>query len=187
MPQPSTKELIANPRTVLLPARMDKPFPPPDTRPPLSSMRGESAKPGCVVPSTITGSVTKGSGESGLIVCAPEPILKAITSGPGLAFASRIAWRSEPGPLSAVLVTTKVAVWASRGHASMMAPSRRRIFFMIEVRVTSYHNLLTQASRSRPNEIAAFVGKAGGSWLCFFAPKSGLALYIGDHAGGEHS
>src|SRR5438445_3066736 len=171
MPQPSTNELITSPRTVLLPARMDKPFPPPDTRLPLSSMTGESVKPGCVVPSMISASVTKGSGESGLMACAPEPMLKAITSGPGRAFASRIAWRSEPGPLSAVLVTTKVAVWASRGHASMMTPNRRRILFMIEVRVNIYHNLSIQASQSRLNEIVAFVGRRANHGCAFLLPN----------------
>jgi hypothetical protein len=32
-------------------------------------------------------------------------MLNAIVSAPGFAFASRIAWRSEPAPESAVLVT----------------------------------------------------------------------------------
>src|SRR6187397_2162626 len=35
-------------------------------------------------------------------------MLKAIVSGPAFAFASVIAWRSEPAPVSAVLMTVKV-------------------------------------------------------------------------------
>src|SRR5262245_25731384 len=52
-------------------------------------------------------------------------MLKAIESSPGLAFASRIAWRSEPGPESAVVVTsTYIAVEAaevSRHRSAMNA------------------------------------------------------------------
>jgi hypothetical protein len=36
-------------------------------------------------------------------------MLKAIVSAPGVALASRIAWRREPGPASFVLVTVNVA------------------------------------------------------------------------------
>ncbi len=43
---------------------------------------------------------------AGVIVWTPEPtMLKAIVSAPGLALASRIAWRSVPAPESAVEVT----------------------------------------------------------------------------------
>jgi hypothetical protein len=39
----------------------------------------------------------------------PQPeMLKAIVSAPGLLLASKIAWRKEPAPLSAVFVTVKV-------------------------------------------------------------------------------
>src|SRR5271166_2750960 len=38
---------------------------------------------------------------------APTAMLNWIESAPGLLFASRIAWRSEPGPLSLVFVTRK--------------------------------------------------------------------------------
>ena len=51
-----------------------------------------------------------GSSEVGMIVCTPAPgMLKSIVSAPALALASRIAWRSEPGPESLVFVTVKVA------------------------------------------------------------------------------
>src|SRR5208283_5163647 len=61
-----------------------------------------------------TGTVIEGSGETGLIVCTPGPgMLKSIVSAPevglAVALASMIAWRSEPGPLSALLVTVNVA------------------------------------------------------------------------------
>src|SRR5215813_2164934 len=64
-----------------------------------------------------TGSVIVGSGVSGPIVCGPAPaMLKLTTSGTfALRFADRIACRSEPAPLSLVLVTTKVAPGARPG------------------------------------------------------------------------
>ena len=53
-----------------------------------------------------TASVRFGSGVTGVIVCTPLPtMLNWIVSAPGLAFASRIAWRSDPAPESAVVVT----------------------------------------------------------------------------------
>src|SRR5688500_1295825 len=56
-----------------------------------------------------TASVTAGSGVERLIVCGPAPgMLKRISSAPGAAFASTMAWRSEPGPLSFVLVTRSI-------------------------------------------------------------------------------
>lgn len=71
---------------------------------PLSRMSGEPAKPGCVVASIVTGSVTDGSADVGAMVCAPPPpMLKSMTSAPALA--SRIAWRSDPAPESLVFVT----------------------------------------------------------------------------------
>src|SRR5262245_14177709 len=50
-----------------------------------------------------------GRAESGWIVCRPPPgMLNAMVSKPALALASRIACRSEPAPLSAVVETVKV-------------------------------------------------------------------------------
>src|SRR6188508_1595265 len=66
--------------------------------------------PGCVYPSTVTGSVVLGSHVVSTIVWTPAPgMLKSIVSAPGLAFASVIAWRSDPAPESALVVTVKVA------------------------------------------------------------------------------
>src|SRR5687768_17409117 len=61
-------------------------------------------------PSILTVSVIAGSSDAGEIVCGPSPgISKAIVSGvPVLAFAFRIACRSDPAPLSFVLVTRNV-------------------------------------------------------------------------------
>jgi hypothetical protein len=80
----------------------------------------------------VTGLVIVGSGSVGMIVCGPEAMLKAIVLGVVLALASRIAWRSEPLPLSPVLVTRKVAI-SRRGSAASTQgwnlaepPERRR-------------------------------------------------------------
>ena len=78
-----------------------------------------------------TGSVTVGSGVSGLIVNGPVPVmLKLMTSGTfAVAFADRIACRSEPAPLSLVLVTTKVAPHAgsvpAAANRTAIVPTRR--------------------------------------------------------------
>ena len=59
-----------------------------------------------VVPSMITASVITGNAEASVIVCTPPPrMLKLIVSMPAMAFALMSAWRSEPAPLSLVLVT----------------------------------------------------------------------------------
>src|SRR5438445_11085807 len=61
----------------------------------------------------ITGWSISGSDEASAIVCTPEPgmlnwIRFVVFGGGGLALESRIACRSEPAPLSLVLVTVKV-------------------------------------------------------------------------------
>ena len=68
--------------------------------PPLSSTSGCPAKPGCVVPSIVTGSLIVGSGEAGAIVCTSEPgIANEIVFAPGAAFACSIAARSVQWPV----------------------------------------------------------------------------------------
>ena len=54
----------------------------------------------------MTGWLINGSAVSGVIVCTPAPgMLNTIVSRSPLSpFESRIAWRSEPGPLSFVLI-----------------------------------------------------------------------------------
>ena len=65
-------------------------------------------RPGCVVPSIVTPAVTAGRSVEGAIVCTPVPGMSNVTTLPSPAvLASRIACRSEPAPLSFVLVTGK--------------------------------------------------------------------------------
>jgi hypothetical protein len=72
-------------------------------------MSGVPANPGCVVPSIVSGSVMAGNGEPTKRNWMPVPgILKFIVSGPEIAFASVIACRSDPGPMSSVFVTVNV-------------------------------------------------------------------------------
>ena len=76
---------------------------------PPNAIIGVPAKPGWVVPSMSTEVVIEGRGEPSAIVWTPVPgMAKSIVLVPPVcALESRIAWRSEPGPLSAVVVTTK--------------------------------------------------------------------------------
>src|SRR5687767_7818771 len=74
-----------------------------------------------------TGPVIGGSGRFGVMMWGPAPgMLKAIRSEPGAAFASWIAWLSDPGPLELVLVTTSApppgAVTAAQGENSDVLP-----------------------------------------------------------------
>ena len=84
----------------------------------------------------ITGSVICGRPVSGVIVCTPAPgMLKAMVSTPpvGLvaALASTITWRSDPGPLSSVLITVNVAsssrasIGSTRGREEVRARRHR--------------------------------------------------------------
>ena len=63
-----------------------------------------------------------GRPSSGWILSDSPEMLKLIVSEPGLAFASRIACRREPGPLSLTLVTTNVE--AGRAVCVAQMPSR---------------------------------------------------------------
>ena len=87
---------------------MVRPLPPPAT-PPLISIKGSPAYPGCDVPSIRTGPVIAGNGVTGSIACTPVPgIAKSITAAVSIApFAARRAALSEPSPLSFVFVTSK--------------------------------------------------------------------------------
>src|SRR5262245_18538639 len=74
----------------------------------------------------VTGWVMAGRADAGWMVCTPPPPMsKAIALAPVAALATRIAWRSDPGPASAVLVTRKV----DRLRRSSSASSRRRAGF----------------------------------------------------------
>ena len=106
MPAPR-KRLMTSPLT-LLPAGLLKARPATTgTFAPLSSMIGVPAKPGCVVPSMTTGWLIDGSPVSGAIVRTPVPgmLNEMRSTSPVSAFESRMACRSDPGPLSFVFVT----------------------------------------------------------------------------------
>src|SRR4051794_14170007 len=58
----------------------------------------------------MTGCVMSGSAVVSVIVWTPVPgILKTIVSVPALAFASKMAWRKLPAPLSFVFATVMVS------------------------------------------------------------------------------
>ena len=90
----------------------------------------------------VTGSVIV-SGVSVTMVWTPvEGIANAIVSAPGLPFASRMAWRSDPAPESAVVVTVKVAAPAPVAASPRQADAA-----------------------TRPRAIRALVSMAASSWL----------------------
>src|SRR5258708_4416640 len=66
---------------------------------------GVPENPVSVEPSIVTLAVIAGNGDRGSIVCGPVPGRSNVIVDPGLPLALRIACRSDPGPLSAVLVT----------------------------------------------------------------------------------
>jgi hypothetical protein len=100
------------------------------TSEPSSSISGVSVQPVCVVPSIVRASVTSGSAVAGWMVWTPAPgMAKAIASVPALPLASVMAWRSEPAPESAVVVTVKVAAGerrAARRRAATAGTGGRR-------------------------------------------------------------
>src|SRR5450759_2709653 len=102
------KLLMASPRTVLNGALLvnRNPTEPDAVNAPFNSTTGVLTKPGCVVASIVTELVTVGSALNKLIGKGGAPlILNVIVFGPGLALALKIAWRNEPAPLSAVVIT----------------------------------------------------------------------------------
>ena len=123
----SLKRLMTRPRSKQLLVVMRKPSVEAGVPVPFNSISGAPAKPGCVVPSMVSGSVIAGSRLMGNSVSPePPPMLKSITSTPAAAFASVIAWRNEPAPVSFVTVTVKVAACASPG--SKVRRKRRMTF-----------------------------------------------------------
>ena len=94
------------PPPLLVPARVS-PLAPEPALVPTSSINGVPVYPGWLVPSMVTDAVIAGSAESGVMTCTPVPMLKSIVE-PGAALALVIACRKEPGPLSAVVLTTNV-------------------------------------------------------------------------------
>ena len=100
---------------------------PPPASPPVISMIGVPPYPGCDSPSISTAPVIAGRGESGAIVCTPVAGMakSMVLVAPVTALESRMAWRSEPGPLSAVVVTvnrplvTTIWTWAGIGDETV--------------------------------------------------------------------
>ena len=73
-------------------------------------MSGVPPYPRWVAPSMVRPASANGNADSGAIVCTPAPgTSKRIVSVVVAALASTMAWRSVPGPLSPVLLTTNVA------------------------------------------------------------------------------
>ena len=87
---------------------------------PISSTTGwpSASASGSRLASSQTVSVMTGSAERGVRVCAPltsgAAMSKRMVSAPGRRLACAIASRSEPGPLSAVVLTTKVVPMSPR-------------------------------------------------------------------------
>src|SRR5438876_667505 len=73
---------------------------------------------------TVPSAVTSGSALAGMIVCTPEAMLNRMVD-PGSALAFLIALRSEPPPLSLVLVTVKVLGRHRSSRSSTARRSRR--------------------------------------------------------------
>src|SRR5437016_3481797 len=79
-----------------------------------------------------------GKADRGAMVCTPLPgILNSITTSlvEVSALASRMACRSEPGPLSAVLVTVKVEAWPAQAAISKSAQERKRAPKLCRLRI----------------------------------------------------
>src|SRR4029077_2319963 len=81
-----------------------------------------------------TGWSISGSVEASVIVCTPEPgmlnwIRFVMFGGGGFALESKMAWRSEPAPLSLVLVTVKVIAGAAPGRNAGTVGARLPVIF----------------------------------------------------------
>ncbi len=77
----------------------------------------------------MTPSVICGSGEAGAIVWTPDPtMLNSMVSAPTLPLASVIACRSEPGPVSAVVVTVYVVAEAADSASRPVARNTPIVF-----------------------------------------------------------
>ena len=95
-----TRPRIAEPPPVALTSK-----PVPTTVPPWTRTRVPEPNPGWVVPSMWTPSVICGSDAASVMIVDPLMLKAMVSSAGALALALRIAWRSVPGPLSALLVT----------------------------------------------------------------------------------
>src|SRR3954464_7670201 len=112
-PASGVKRLMTSPRTVLLDVVMVSPLAPAGADAPVSSTIGAPDQPGWVVASMTSGSVIVGRADVGAMVWGPAPMAKVIVSVPRWAFVSRIAWRNDPAPESAVVVTVYAVTWGT--------------------------------------------------------------------------
>jgi hypothetical protein len=105
--------------------RIAEPFPPAATVSPewlwkFTCTTGFPLNPGAVAPSIVSGPVIAGK------AVLPTKIWPAwvnwIVSSPDAALASRIAWRSEPGPDAASVLTVNVASTRRRSSGSIAIP-----------------------------------------------------------------
>src|SRR5215475_7640091 len=106
-----------------------------------------------------------GRSEAGTIVQTPPPsqpaplTLNAIVSMPAAALASRIAWRSDPGPESFVLVTVNVAP-----SAALEARSSSATPYDQDVHVSRAEFRILIESPSSQNEPRVTIRECLGSW-----------------------
>jgi hypothetical protein len=82
----------------------------------------------------MTGRMIAGKAEVGAIVCTPpSPMLKAMLFWSGVVFESRIACRSDPAPLSSVLVTMNVESSSRSSSGSMRGRNLRVGHFLMSL------------------------------------------------------
>jgi len=101
-------------------------------------------------------------------------MLKSISSGVGVAFASNMAWRRDPGPESAVVVTTKVAAW-SGNVATPNANAKRNRFIGVQMILLEHQRRQSQLGleASSAGKRSEMLGLAGKNQL-----KNGITITI---------
>jgi hypothetical protein len=127
----------------------------------------------------VTGWVMVGRTVSGLMVCTPVPgmvnwIRLVVPAGGGFAFELRIAWRSEPAPLSLVLVTGKVINGVAVGVGVGVAPGASPLSTGGEVERVVLNALLNMEA-SKIEEVA---NKATSRVIRSAKARPGLFLFI---------
>lgn len=109
-PAPADAFCTARPLMTLCPVATSRPWPRPAASITISITAllfgVAAAAPTWVYPSIVTVSVIVSRSVTGAMTCGPRaPMLKTMVSGPAALFAVMIAWRSDPAPASAVVVT----------------------------------------------------------------------------------
>src|SRR5678815_3035668 len=105
----------------------------------------------------VSGSVMAGRAPDallGVIVFSPAgKMLKSITSAPALAFASIIAWRSDPAPVSAVVVTVNVAPSEVKLASSGAHRRNKRCLYMVRACGFCVRSLRSRADFDRLDKV----------------------------------